>query len=326
MKAVGLFSGGLDSILALKIVLEQGIDVVGVYFTSAFFSRNNGDADNAGRTSEKLGVKLKVIDLTKEHMLLIRKPKHGYGAGINPCIDCRIFMLKQAKKYAKKIGAKFIFTGEVLGQRPMSQQPKTMELIEKKAGLKGKIVRPLCARLLPVTAAEKNKWVKRAKLLSIHGRSRKIQIELANKYKIKDYPNPGGGCLLTQREFANRVKDLFKHKKRLSKNDIELLKVGRHFRFGGNKIIVGRNEAENRLLEELKPKGDLVFEAKDEMGPITLLQGKAKKESVSLAASLTARYSDASRKKVVVRYGKEKFNKEIVVQQVKKTVLEKLRI
>ena len=245
MKALGLLSGGLDSVLAFKLILNQGIKAEAIKFVSPFFD----DSFYAKNISEKFGIPLKIMYLGKEYLKLIKNPKHGYGSGMNPCIDCHVFMLKKAKQYAKKIKADFIFTGDVLGERPMSQNMKALNTIESETRLKNKILRPLSAKLLPETVAEKNGWVDRNKLLDIKGRSRKKQLELAKKFKIKIYASPGGGCLLTEKEFSAKLRDLIKHKKRINEKDIELLKIGRHFRFKNNKIIVGRNEKENELLK-----------------------------------------------------------------------------
>ncbi len=181
---------------------------------------------------------------------MLRNPKHGYGKNLNPCVDCKIFILKQAKKYAKEIGADFLFTGEVLGERPMSQHGPALKTIAEEAGLKGKLLRPLSAKLMAETVAEKKGLIDRNKLLSIQGRSRKPQIELAKEYGITMYPSPAGGCLLTCEEYAKKLRDLFEHKKRVTMADVALLRVGRHFRVGKNKFIVGRNQAENKFLSD----------------------------------------------------------------------------
>src|SRR4030065_764901 len=251
VKALALLSGGLDSILATELILKQGIDVTAFNVTSPFCLCRRGGC-GAVEAAKKFIVPLKVGSEEQEYLKIVRKPKHGYGRNMNPCIDCRIFLVRKAKKYAKEIGASFIFTGEVLDERPMSQHYRAMKIIEEEAGLKGKILRPLSARLLPQTVAEKKGLVNRARLLQIRGRSRKPQIKLAEEFNIKDYPCPAGGCLLTYKEYANKLRDLFKHKKRCSMADVHLLKVGRHFRLGENKIIVGRNEAENRILTAKK--------------------------------------------------------------------------
>ena len=257
---------------------------------------------------------------------MVRKPKHGYGRNMNPCIDCRIFMIKKAKKYAKEIGAAFIFTGEVLDERPMSQHFKAMRIVEEGSGLKGRLLRPLSARLLPETVIEKKGLVKRDKLLDIRGRSRKPQIKLAEEFKIADYPCPAGGCLLTYKEFANKLRDLFRHRKRCSMPDVALLKVGRHFRFGKNKIIVGRNEAENKILTAKKMRYDYYFEVPDIGGPITVLQGLKNKKAIQMAAALTAFYSDAKSDKITVNFGRNSLDKSITVPVPSRAEVESLRI
>lgn len=325
MKAVGLLSGGLDSTLAVKLMLEQGIDVVALNFTSPFCLCNQKGKCASFEAAKKLNVPLKIIPKGEEFLKVIRNPKHGYGKNMNPCIDCRIFMLKKAKEFAKKIKAKFIFTGEVLNQRPMSQHKKALELIEKEAGLKSSILRPLSAKFLPETIPEKKGWVNREKLLAIKGRSRNEQIKLAKSFDIKNYPCPAGGCLLTYKEFSLKLKDLFKHNKKVSFKDIEILKIGRHFRFCKNKIVVGRNEEENKKLLKLKNRTDFIFEVPDTGSPITLLQGKKTKDAIKISAGLTARYSDSKEKEVLVKYGKS-LNKSIKIEKLGEEEINKLRI
>jgi tRNA U34 2-thiouridine synthase MnmA/TrmU len=325
IKALALLSGGLDSTLATELILKQGIDVVAMNFTSPFCLCKKGGC-GATEAAEQLGVPLKVVHVGDEYLKMVRKPKHGYGRNMNPCIDCRIFIVKKAKKYAKEIDASFIFTGEVLDERPMSQHFKAMKIIEEEAGLKGKILRPLSARLLPETVIEKKGLVNRKKLLDIHGRSRKPQIKLAREFNIKDYPCPAGGCLLTYKEYANKLRDLFKHKKRCSMADVALLKVGRHFRLGENKIIVGRNEAENKILTSKKARNDYYFEVPDVGGPITVLQGAKTKKAVRTAAALTAFYSDAKGGKVNVNFGRENLNKSVIVPIPDRAEVESLRV
>lgn len=325
MKAVGLFSGGLDSALAIKLVQEQGIEVIALNFVSPFCTCVR-EGCSIVELAKKLGVPIKLMNKGKDYLRIVRNPKYGYGKNLNPCIDCKIYILKKAKQYAKKIGATFVFTGEVVGQRPMSQHYKTLMLIEKEAGLKGKLVRPLCAGLLPPTEAEKKDWIDREKLLKFEGRKRTPQLDLAKKYKIDGFMCGGSGCRLTNKEYARKLRDLFDNKKRVSISDVQLLNHGRHFRVKKNKIIVGRSEYDNKKLIELKKKSDLKFEAKKVLGPITLLQGPRTKKVIKIAASLTARYSDAKRDKVLIKYGKEKFNKEIVVHKAKESQINKIRI
>ena len=325
VKALALLSGGLDSTLAAKLILKQGIDVAAINFVSPFCLCKKGGC-GATEAAKQLGVPLKVVNVGDEYLKMVRKPKHGYGRNMNPCIDCRIFIVKKAKKYAKEIGASFIFTGEVLDERPMSQHFKAMKIIEEETGLKGKILRPLSAKLLPETVSEKKGLVNREKLLGIRGRSRKPQIKLAEEFNIKDYPCPAGGCLLTYKEYANKLRDLFKHKKRCSMADVSLLKVGRHFRFGENKIIVGRNEAENKILTAERARNDYYFEVPDIGSPITILQGAKTKNAIRAAAALTAFYSDTKSDKVTVNFGRESLDKPIIVSIPTRAEVESLRI
>jgi tRNA U34 2-thiouridine synthase MnmA/TrmU len=324
MKAVGLFSGGLDSALAIKLVQEQGIEVIALNFVSPFCTCI-GKGCSIVDLAKKLKVPIKLMNKGQDYLRILRHPKHGYGKSMNPCIDCKIYILKKAKKYADEIGAKFVFTGEVLGQRPMSQHYKTLMLIEKEAGLKGKIVRPLCAKLMPETEAEKKAWIDREKLLKFEGRTRVPQIDLAKKYKIDGFLCGGSGCRLTDKQYAEKVKDLFKHKKRITIKDVKLLNFGRHFRYENSKIIVGRNQEENDILLKMKRKTDFVFEVPDCGSPITLLQGKGRK-LIEFAAKLTAAYSDAKDKKVLVKYGLKKPSKEIVAEQIDKKELSEFRV
>lgn len=320
VKALGLFSGGLDSIIAAKIIKQQGVKVELVSFTTPFFSPKN-----AREMAKQVKISLKVFDVTRDYLKILKSPKHGYGSEVNPCIDCKIFMLKKAKEYAKKIGASFIFTGEVLGERPMSQNVQALTLIAKESGLDGKLLRPLSAKLLPITEAEK-KWINREKLLDIQGRRRDRQTELAKEFGIKSYPKPAGGCLLTQREYACKVRDLMKNKKRISINDIKLLKIGRHFRIGRNKIIVGRDEKENKKLKSLRGSSDYIFEVPKVGSPITVLQGNKTKEAINLAANLTLYYSDSKEFKTIVKYGKKRLSKALLASDIKSEEIKKLNI
>lgn len=324
-KALALLSGGLDSTLATELVARQNIDVVAINFRSPFCLCKKGGC-GAIESANQLGVPLKVVNIGDKYLKIVRKPKYGYGKNMNPCIDCRILILREARKYAKEIGASFIFTGEVLNERPMSQHFKAMKIIEEEAGLKGKLLRPLSARLLPETIAEKEGLVDRKKLLSIQGRSRKPQIKLAEDFNIKDYPCPAGGCLLTYKEYANKLRDLLKHKSRVSMADVALLKVGRHFRYDKNKIIVGRNELENKLLANKRARNDFILEALNIEGPITLLQGKKTEKAIKVAAELTAFYSDAKNCAVEVGFGREILNRSILVSIPSQTEVEKFRI
>jgi tRNA-specific 2-thiouridylase len=314
MKAYVLYSGGLDSVLAIKLMQEQKIPVIAVHFITPFFDRS----DFCKKVAKKQGFKLVVKDLGKSYLKMLRKPRHGYGSGLNPCLDCHIFMLKTLKKMAKD---GFIVTGEVVGQRPRSQKKNDLELIEKETRLKGRILRPLSAKILPETAVEKKGIVDRSKLFGISGRQRDIQFKLAKKYQV-EHLTPAGGCLLAEKEYSNKLKDLLAHKKNPTKLDFKLLKKGRHFRIGENKIIVGRREEENYELEKIKAPPDYIFKV-DGIGPNTLLLGKKRKEAIELAAKITLRYSDEEDKYVL--YGK-KFEKRIKVKKPSPEEIEKFRI
>ncbi len=325
MKAVALLSGGLDSTLAMRIIKDQGIDVVALNFTSPFCLCKKGGC-GAAEIAKQLETPLKIITVGEDYIKMLRNPKHGYGKNMNPCVDCRIFMLTKAKAFAERIGASFLFTGEVLNERPMSQHRKALNIIEDAVGLKRKILRPLSAKLLPETEAEVKGWVDRQKLLDLKGRSRSRQIELADNFGIKSYPCPAGGCLLTHKEYAAKLRDLFDHKKNVKIKDVNLLKVGRHFRFGKSKIVVGRNKSENKQLERTRGKYDYIFEVPDCGSPITLLQGRKTGQAIEKAAALTLRYSDKREGKATVKYGREELNKSIVVWAMDHSGIQKLRV
>jgi tRNA-specific 2-thiouridylase len=324
-KALALLSGGLDSTLAVRLVLDQGIEVEAVNFVSPFCLCGKGGC-GASDVAKRFGVPLKVVSVGEDYLRVVRNPKHGYGKNMNPCIDCRIFMLRKAKKYAKEIGASFIFTGEVLDERPMSQHLKALQTIEEEAGLRNRILRPLSARLLPETFIEKEGLIDRRKLLDIHGRSRKRQIMLAKQFNVVDYPCPAGGCLLTYKEFADKVRDLFKHNKRVTAKDVALLKIGRHLRFEKNKIVVGRSETENKTLLHMKSPTDYFFEVPNCGSPTAILQGAKTKEAIQKAAGLTAYYSDNKDAQVQVAFGKSRLNRAIRVARPSKEEVDRLRI
>lgn len=300
MKAIALLSGGLDSTLAAKLVLDQGIELEAVNFLTVFCTCTSRGATclASQKAVESLGISLKVFNVSDEFIEVVKKPKHGYGTNLNPCIDCRIFMLRKTKSYMEYSGASFIVTGEVLGQRPMSQRREAMHLIEREAGLEGFILRPLSAKFFPPTLPEKEGWIDREKLLDIRGRSRKTQIQLAEKLGIRDYPCPAGGCLLTDPGFSKRMKDLLIHNPDFTLNDVHLLKVGRHFRLSQEvKLIVGRNEEENKKIQTFSREGDVILRVSNLPGPISLLRGGFGKEDIKKASSITVRYSKGRERK-----------------------------
>jgi tRNA U34 2-thiouridine synthase MnmA/TrmU len=332
-KALALLSGGLDSTLAIKLMLKQEIDVTALNFTSPFCTctpKKNGCVHQASLAAKELGIKIKVFNKGEEYLEIIKNPRFGYGKNINPCIDCRIFILKKAKEYMKEIGAHFIVSGEVLGQRPMSQRKDTLNIIERESGLKDLILRPLSAELLKPTIPEKEGWVDRNKLLSISGRSRKIQLSLADSLLLKGYACPAGGCLLTDPEFARKMKDLIEFYPGFILNDCHLLKVGRHFRLSSEaKLIVARNEDENKKLLALAKNEDLIFEVLDFPGPIALLRGKVGFEDIKRSASIDLSYSKGKREEraQVSYYKLPETRKEFLsVPQIEVEQMEDLRI
>ncbi len=295
-KVVALLSGGLDSQLAIKMMQEQGFDVSAVAIKTPFcdFDCGRGCGFEIREKADDLNVNLKTVYLGDEYIEMLKHPKHGIGAGFNPCIDCRSMMFDAAKKHMEEIGAEFIISGEVLGQRPMSQHAPALRTIEKESDLVGKIVRPLSAALLPETDPEKDGLIKRENLGMIRGRTRRNQLDMAKKYGIENPPNAGGGCLLTEPHFGIKAKDLFSHTKNPTINDIDLLKIGRHFRLDEEtKFIVGRNKDENEMIKAIALPGDILLEAKDFVGPVSILRGSNAKEHLKFASSITLRYSDA---------------------------------
>lgn len=272
LKAVALISGGLDSQLAAKLLIDQGVKVIGVHYNTGFIGQMNQEL--VTQIEGNLGIELKILEVDEEdYAQLIKYPAFNYGSGINPCIDCRIYILKLAKKLMTDTGAKFVLTGEVLGQRPMTQSKESLELIQKESGLGDKLLRPLSAKLLPPTLAEKKDWIKRDHLLGIKGRSRRRQLELADEYGLQEYTQPAGGCILTEKAFSRRVQDLFNHQGREQTGpvDLKLLKYGRHFRLSeAGKAIVGRDEEENGELSRFLDRR-WGIQLKNFPGPLTLV-------------------------------------------------------
>lgn len=296
MKAIALVSGGLDSTLAVNLIKEQDIEIVALNFKTPFClcdrKTASGCGNLAGQVADGLGIKFRVINVTEDFFGILKNPKHGFGSNMNPCIDCRILLFRKAREFMEQIGAKFIITGEVLGQRPMSQHKPALKIIESEAGLAGLVLRPLSARLLDDTIPEKEGWIDRNKLLNFSGRTRKPQMELAKTLDIKDYPCAAGGCLLTDPGFAKRIKDLITFGE-LNINNVELLKVGRHFRLSpGAKLVVGRDEKENARLINLAKEDDYVFMPLKVPGPTALGRGVFNEELIKLSSRITCRYCD----------------------------------
>ncbi len=330
ISALALVSGGMDSQLAAKLIVDQGVEVIGVNFRTGFISED--DEELFEEIERDLGIEIRLLDVPEEDYLeIIKSPEHGYGSAMNPCLDCRILILNQAKKYMERIGADFIITGEVLGQRPMTQRKDTLNLIQNESDIDERLLRPLSARLLPPTLPEKEGWVEREKLLDIEGRSRKRQLELAEQYGIDHYSQPAGGCLLTEEEFGHRINEVFEHKGKeaTTARDLKLLKNGRHFRLPeGGKAIIGRNEEENARLEEFA-SAYWRLRVSDFPGPLTLITEGAAEEDVTLAARLTGRYSqgrDEEKLEVILEKdgGSETFEIEPLARE--SDLIEKLRI
>lgn len=305
MKAIALLSGGLDSRLAIKLLQKQGIELEALNFNTIFCTctSKHKSCSEAVEAARESNVPLTVYNTTKEVMAVVENPKFGYGRGMNPCLDCRIAVFKKAKEHMIKVGASFIVTGEVLGQRPMSQRPDAIQRIEKESGLEGLILRPLSAKLFKPTIPEINGWVKRDSLLDITGRSRKVQIELAKELGVNDYPCPAGGCLLTEKAFSKKIKDLIDHKQWDLEN-ATLLTLGRHFRISKNcKAIVGRDEKENERLCSVKKDNDALFRVESHAGPVTLVKGKPSAKDEQVIAGIAASYVNKKKGKGNIKIG-----------------------
>ena len=300
-RALGLFSGGLDSMLAATVLREQGIEVAGVVFVTPFFG-----AERARESAAHLGLPLIEQDITEVYYPLLINPPRGFGSQHNPCIDCHILMLREAAALMAAQGFDFLYTGEVLGQRPMSQHRGSLNVVARESGYPELVLRPLSAKLLTPTRPELESWVDRERLLDISGRGRKRQIELASRYGITKYPTPAGGCLLTDPGYATRLKELLTHTSKPSRRDLELLKWGRHFRLpGGAKVVVGRTHKENEAINRLVASGDLVLRVQSYPGPLVLVPGAANLPGMAQAAALAASYSDAPQGQEVSVIGRQ---------------------
>ena len=310
-RAVALISGGLDSILAARVVMDQGYEVTGLYFTSVF-SKSYGSEErtHAVQVAKVVGLDLRVIDLGQSYIDVIRNPCHGYGKHINPCIDCKIHMIRRAASVMHEIGASFLITGEVLGQRPMSQRRDTLQVIERDAGLRGLILRPLSAALLPPTRAESDGLIDRSRLLGINGRSRVVQLQLAERYGIQGFSTPAGGCLLTDKNFSDKLRDLFQDQESFSADDIRLLTMGRHFKFyRGVRIVLGRNKGENESLTKIASHGYHLFTPEDFPGPVAVLSGEPTPELKQAVGRLIITYAKKTPGQMrTIRFGDEVFD------------------
>ena len=297
VRAVALYSGGLDSTLAILTVLRQGIEVKAVTFLNHFgcdISDKSSCSKDPFSAAEKFGFEVKLCHLADKFIRIVKDPKFGHGKNMNPCIDCRILMLREAREFMDMTGAEFLITGEVLGQRPMSQRRDALDIIDREAGLRGLILRPLCAKLLKPTVMEEEGTVNRDLLYGFSGRSRKPQMALAADFGLTDYPAPAGGCLLTEPNYSFRLRELLDHEADPSLEDLALLRLGRHFRVShGCKIIVGRNRSENEAMLSLGAGKSAYLRVEAHASPVVLMQGRATEEIIRIAASLCARYSDA---------------------------------
>jgi len=329
--AISLFSGGLDSCLAVLLMLRQNIRVTALTFAT-HFGCDPADRSSCSHdpypTAEKFGFEVKLMHLGQEFVDIVAKPKFGYGRNMNPCVDCRILMLSTAREYMEMVGADFVITGEVVGQRPFSQMRDKMNLTMREAGLKGRLLRPLSAKLLEPTIPEIEGLVDREQLEDISGRSRHRQMELAQQYGLEDYPSPAGGCLLTDPDYSRKLKDLLDHQSAVTFSDLNLLRAGRHFRFSPQtKIIVGRNKTDNEKIMSCADAGDMICEAVDTGSPITLVRGETSENVLAAACSLTARYCDRKNEpEVVVTWSRDSRSGTIVVRPATEKALEELRV
>ena len=298
-KAVALLSGGLDSMLAVRVMLDQGVPVTGIRFIT-HFGCDPVSAGSCGHDVEPLmklwghlGLDVKMSHLGQDYIEMVKNPKHGRGRNMNPCVDCRIMMLSRAREFLDRHGAGFLITGEVLNQRPMSQTLYRFNEIDKELDLKGLVLRPLSAKLLAPTLPEIEGVVDRSRLLDISGRSRVRQYALAKEYGIEDIPQPSGGCLLTDPGYSDRLRDLWDNDPDGGPRDLNFLRVGRHFRASPEcKIIVGRDERENGMIESFAAPDDVLVRVQDFVGPVTILRGRHDDAILRQAAMLTARYAD----------------------------------
>jgi len=320
-----MISGGLDSTLAAKLIKDQGIEVTGLCFKSYFFG-----PENAIKMTKQIDIPLVVIDFSEEHLSMAKNPKHGRGKNMNPCIDCHAMMMNYAGKLLDEYNADFVITGEVLNQRPMSQNRSALDVVKKESGYSDKILRPLCAKNLTPTKMELEGLVDREKLMDISGRSRKIQMELAEKWGVVDYPSPAGGCKLTEPNFSRRLRDLFEHNEKASETEIQLLKYGRHMRVSNDaKIISTRTGEEVEAVKRYLTDKDYIFLAEDFKGSMVIIVGNPGREDIEFAAKVTGRYCKGKdERKISVKYGRyrHEFSDSIEVEPAKDYEIEKYLI
>ena len=293
---ISLFSGGLDSSLSVLLMLRQNVQVTALTFMTHFgcdLSDRSSCSSNPYPAAKQFGFDVKLVHLADKFVKIVQNLVHGYGKNMNPCVDCRILMLREAKDYMDMVGADAVITGEVLGQRPFSQMRPKLHLTEREAGLKGLLLRPLSAKLLPPTIAELDGRIDREKLESIAGRGRRRQFELATEFGLEDYPSPASGCLLTDPEYSKKLRDLLQLTPHINFIDLNLLQVGRHFRLTlSTKVIVGRSESDNNKIEAYAEPSDWLLEVMDTGSPVTIVRGSPTEDDLEKAAAITARYCD----------------------------------
>lgn len=291
VRALGLCSGGLDSILSALVLKDQGLDVEWITFETPFFS-----AQKARLAARQTGIRLHVQDITEDYLVMLKNPRVGYGKNMNPCMDCHALMFNKAGQFMQTEGFDFLFSGEVVGQRPMSQNANSLRYVEKHSGFDGWILRPLSAKRLPETPMEQQGVVDRSRLLDLSGRSRKPQMALAEHYGIKEYPAPAGGCLLTDAGYSRRLKDLMDHGIELTRSALYLLQYGRHMRLSPEtKIVVGRTKSDNhQLMRVCNPQTDTILKIQNRPGPTVIMPGGGPDAMIFLAAAICAGYSKVS--------------------------------
>lgn len=322
-RCFALFSGGLDSILAVLHMKGLGYEVLPIFFSTPFFA-----ATRAQETAKKIGFDLIVHDLTELHLKMMRRPRYGFGKNLNPCIDCHGLMFHEAGRLMKKYEIDFIISGEVLGQRPMSQRKDALNSVGKLSEIKDLLIRPLSQKLLTDTLPVREGWVNKDEMLDIQGRNRKRQMEMAKQYNINFYPSPGGGCLLTDAGFSRKLKDLMTNNM-MNKHSVDFLKTGRHFRLNvDTKLIIGRNKIENNQINDLTEE-ELIIQTKEYPGPLGVIQAKSELEidMIKLAGSILLRYNTKVDNSALIQYGQKfKLNDEILTDKMHKEEIKKYLI